>query len=157
MRRLWGDLLVALQYSKGAYKQRGEWLFTKVYSDRTRRKAFKLRQGRFRLDIRRKFFTQESNLLWSHAVQSSAMHHQSNFWLLFLQRPLLPLMCNPMGLFSMLPVEHRNQNATWRCVCKPTCEVLEQNRSCQEEHINKPATILTALPIICHATLTEWD
>ena len=57
-RRLWGDLIVAFQFLKGAYKQEGERLFTRVDSDRTRRKGFKLRQGRFRLDMRRKFFPQ---------------------------------------------------------------------------------------------------
>jgi len=57
-RRLQGDLIVALQYLKGAYKQEGERLFTRVDSGRTRGKGFKLRQGRFRLDMRRKFFPQ---------------------------------------------------------------------------------------------------
>ena len=47
---------MAFQYLKGAYKQEGERLFMRADSDRTRGNGFKLRQGRFRLDIRREFF-----------------------------------------------------------------------------------------------------
>jgi len=47
---------VAFQYLKGACKKAGEGLFTRVGSDRTRGDAFRLEEGRFRLDIRNKFF-----------------------------------------------------------------------------------------------------
>ena len=56
---------MAFQYLKGAYKQEGERLFTRVDSDRTRENSFKLKQGRFRLDIRRKFFTQRVVMHWN--------------------------------------------------------------------------------------------
>ena len=57
------ELLALLQ--KGVYKQEGERLFMKVDSDRTRGNGFKLGQGRFRLDIRRKFFTKRVVMHWN--------------------------------------------------------------------------------------------
>ena len=50
-RRLWADLIVAFQYLKGGYRKDGEC------RDGTRGNGFKLQEGRFRLDIRKKLFT----------------------------------------------------------------------------------------------------
>ena len=54
-KKLQGDLIIALQYSKGDYKQEGNHLFTQVYSDRTRGNGFKLKERRFVLDVRWSF------------------------------------------------------------------------------------------------------
>ena len=56
-RRLWGDLIVDFQYLKEAYKKDGEGLFPQVDNNRTRGNGLKLKEDRFRLDIRKKIFT----------------------------------------------------------------------------------------------------
>ena len=53
-----GELSVAFQYLKGAYKQEGERLFMRVNSHGTRGDGLKMGHGRVRLDMRRKFFPQ---------------------------------------------------------------------------------------------------
>jgi len=56
-RRLWGDLTAAFQYLKGAYKKDKDKLFIRACCNRTRGNGFKLKESRFRLDIRKTFFT----------------------------------------------------------------------------------------------------
>ena len=58
-RRLWGDLTAAFQYLKWVYRQEGSQLFERVDNNSTRGSGFNLKEGRFRLDIRGKFFTKK--------------------------------------------------------------------------------------------------
>ena len=56
-RKFQRDLIMASKYLKGKYKQEGNQCFTQGDSDRTSGNGFKLKEGRFRLDVRGKLFT----------------------------------------------------------------------------------------------------
>jgi len=60
---VWGDLVAAFQYLKGAYKQEGRQLTEMVDNSRTRGNGFKLKEGRFRSDVREKLFTMNGEVL----------------------------------------------------------------------------------------------
>jgi len=55
--RLQEECIAAFQCLKWLYKKAGERLFTVACNDRTRGNGFKLREGRFSLDVRRQLFT----------------------------------------------------------------------------------------------------
>ena len=57
-RRLSGCLTAAFQYIKEHYEQERDLHFTPSDNDRTRGNDLKLKEGKFRLDVIGKFFTQ---------------------------------------------------------------------------------------------------
>ena len=63
--------MAAFQYLKGAYGDGGEGLFIGDCSVRTRGNGFKLKQGKFRLDIRGKFFTVRVVRHWNGSCECS--------------------------------------------------------------------------------------
>jgi len=56
-RRLWGEVIAAFQYLKGACEKAGGGLFIRACSNRVRSNDFKLKESRFVLDSRKNFFT----------------------------------------------------------------------------------------------------
>jgi len=71
-RRLQGDLLTAFQYLEEVYKQEGNQVFVWIDSGKKRENGFKIKEGRFRLDVSGKFLTERLVRCWSRLPREAA-------------------------------------------------------------------------------------
>ena len=76
-RRLWGDLIAAFQDLKVACNQERSQLFERADNSRARGNGFKLKEGRFRLDVREKFFTMRVVRCWNSCPERLRMPRPS--------------------------------------------------------------------------------
>ncbi|KAK4825512.1 hypothetical protein QYF61_000025 [Mycteria americana] len=87
-RRLGWDLSTVFQYLKGSYREDGGCLFIRSHMKKTKENGYKLHQGRFHLDIRKKFFTVRVINYWNNPPKDVVEYPSPEVFKLRLDRVL---------------------------------------------------------------------
>ena len=74
-RRLQGDLIVVFQYLKGVFQKVGDKRFSRGCYNRAKSNGFKLKDDRFRLEIRKKLSTIRVVKQWRRLPREVSMPH----------------------------------------------------------------------------------
>lgn len=79
-KRLYEDLNVAFQYLKGSFRKERNRLPSRICDDGTRENYFNLKEGRFRLDTRKRSSTVRVVRHW-YCPEMKWMSHTWSFWM----------------------------------------------------------------------------